>query len=802
MLDRRRIKVNMHIYSIINRTAIVAGVFGIAALATGLNAAPGEGKEPFHPTSQKSSRALQDFMVANPGLMLSRTSDNRISGIHGKSFSSGMTPVDSAQAFIENQSMIFGTHADELELGGPFADQRHLQPLMYNAATGGYKFTNVYYHQAVQGIPVFGSRLSMLARNIPGFPVVQATSNIKSLAGFELEAPRNIHPDLGTALSIGARFLGSAVELADDPRYVIFAGGEHESLAPRLAVQFEITAGSKADDTFQRWLLVTDAETGDVLHEENHVLNCGITGCTSAAHAISAVASADVSGTVTSQSTDGSGADICENDSNYFMPYAYVSGSNGSSGYADVHGDFTLSSSGNVTVSAGFTGQWFAVNNDQGSEATYNASISNGGYSEVHNSLTSEYVLAQSDAYLQSNIVRDFVLNYSPSFPVIGTQSGFPVNVNLGSSCNAYYDYESINFYNEAGGCSNTAFSVIVHHEYGHHLVACAGSGQGMYGEGMGDVMGVLITGDNQLARGFYSNDCTNGIRNADNNKQYPCSGGIHDCGQLISGVVWDLVEIMEDAYPANGFDITAELVVNSMPMHSGSDITPTILLDYLTLDDNDGDLSNGTPHLAEIQSAFDLHNMGDIPQPLDNDDCGTAREITWGSWDVDTVGSLPSGVGVDTSQCDGTYMTECDPDVWYHLTACGTGTMSVSLCNTINFDSDLAVYTGDCGDLSQIACNGDSSGCDNYSSSLEVSVTEGQSCYIRVGGWNGATGSGQLTVDGPGDPCENEEECDGDINGDSMVNVDDLLLLIGSWGDPYSVDDLLLLIGAWGECP
>jgi len=56
-------------------------------------------------------------------------------------------------------------------------------------------------------------------------------------------------------------------------------------------------------------------------------------------------------------------------------------------------------------------------------------------------------------------------------------------------------------------------------------------------------------------------------------------------------------------------------------------------------------------------------------------------------------------------------------------------------------------------------------------------------------------------------------ETCPSDINGDSNVDVDDLLLLIGSWGsctgcDPdinddgaVDVDDLLLLIGAWGPC-
>ena len=36
--------------------------------------------------------------------------------------------------------------------------------------------------------------------------------------------------------------------------------------------------------------------------------------------------------------------------------------------------------------------------------------------------------------------------------------------------------------------------------------VAVAGSGQGQYGEGMGDVMGILITDDPNLAYGFYNN--------------------------------------------------------------------------------------------------------------------------------------------------------------------------------------------------------------------------------------------------------------------------------------------------------
>jgi hypothetical protein len=55
------------------------------------------------------------------------------------------------------------------------------------------------------------------------------------------------------------------------------------------------------------------------------------------------------------------------------------------------------------------------------------------------------------------------------------------------------------------------------------------------------------------------------------------------------------------------------------------------------------------------------------------------------------------------------------------------------------------------------------------------------------------------------------EPICDADLTGDDMVNVADLLVLLGSWGDAGEADldgdgmvgvaDLLLLLGAWGEC-
>ena len=45
------------------------------------------------------------------------------------------------------------------------------------------------------------------------------------------------------------------------------------------------------------------------------------------------------------------------------------------------------------------------------------------------------------------------------------------------------------------------------------------------------------------------------------------------------------------------------------------------------------------------------------------------------------------------------------------------------------------------------------------------------------------------------------KEPCPGDIDGDGLVNVTDLLNVIADWGDPYDVDDLLTVIASWGQC-
>jgi len=678
-----------------------------------------------------STLALNQLRIEHPQLL---TMDHfgKIYKLYGKELATGLNPKATAESFIKEWSLALDVQAHEFVERGPFPDQHVQQQLMYNRETGQHKFTGVYYMQTADGLPVYGTRLMVLVRNIEGFPAVHATTDLRDVKGYK--SPSRLIQSEAIALMSAAMRLGRGTTVTE-PELMVFAGTEEEPHEPTAALVFQATKGGSWDfDSYQKYELVVNAQTGELLHEKNLILH--------------------VDGNVSGMATESSGADVCDIESVTGMPYARVTLS-GNTAYADANGDFTISGSGTITST--LDGTWFNVNNNSGSDASLSQNSSNPNF--IHNQANnSESVRAQVNGYLQANVVRDFTLEYAPAFPTIGGQNGFPVNTGVSGTCNAFYDYSSINFYNSGGGCSNTAFSVIVHHEYGHHLVAVAGSGQDAYGEGMGDVMGVLITGDNQLARGFYSNDCVNGIRNADNNHQYPCSGGIHDCGQLISGCVWDTLASMEASYPGTGHGIVSTLAVNSIMMHSGGGIDPTITLDWLTLDDDDGDISNGTPHSPEILAGFGMHNMDEIPEPLDNDFCNTARYITDGDWSFTTVGALTGGDPYDDAECTGTYLGEMAADVWFSYIACENGPMTVSTCNLISFDSDIVIYEGTCESMNQVACNGDGDGCAGYSSIVNFNVTEGSNYLIRVGGWSSSSmGSGTLSVDGPGNGCETD---------------------------------------------
>ena len=518
--------------------------------------------------------------------------EGRIKRLYGEAFSYGASPEESAESFLQTNARLFGVDAAEL-------NDHHLQPIMYDRNTGQYKFTGLYYSQYKNGIPVFRSQLVLLVRNEEGYPLVLASVDLRNLGGFEPQIePDRLNPGMGITNALG---VSPNLTNFTQPELVIWAGVDDMIVQPALAYSFIGDNGRPADGSNpEKYLFVTDAATGAILYQENLIIF------------------EDVVGDVQGKATQGKAADFCELELPEPMRWARVN-IGGTIAYANSNGKFVIPNSGSsqVTVESRLWGLWFRVYNEAGTEAVlYDTIIPPGPADFMHNDPnTDELRRAEVNGYLQANVVRDFTLIYNPDYPGL-QQSEFPVYVNAtGGICpgNAWYDYSAINFCRAGGGYPNTAWSSVIHHEYGHHLVEMAGSGQGAYGEGMGDVMGLLILDEAGTGWGFFGN-CNEPLRNADNTMQYPCTGGIHYCGQLLSGCVWSTRNELFVTNPLTYIQILSNLAINAMLLHTGSSIDPSITIDYLTLDDDNGNIYDGTPHYYEIAAGFGAHNM-DAPE-------------------------------------------------------------------------------------------------------------------------------------------------------------------------------------------
>ena len=139
---------------------------------------------------------------------------------------------------------------------------------------------------------------------------------------------------------------------------------------------------------------------------------------------------------------------------------------------------------------------------------------------------------------------------------------------------------------------------------------------------------------------------------------------------------------------------------------------------------------------------------------PLPNgDECTNAQSAYDGANSFDTTIATPSMPEPDESQCPGTELNwNASPDIWFLYVPSTTGSHTFTTCDSASYDTSMVLYQGNCNN--QIACNGDDpiadTSCQSYYSTIEYTLTAGSTYYIRIGGWDGGTGAGNLTIDPP----------------------------------------------------
>jgi polyhydroxybutyrate depolymerase len=131
-----------------------------------------------------------------------------------------------------------------------------------------------------------------------------------------------------------------------------------------------------------------------------------------------------------------------------------------------------------------------------------------------------------------------------------------------------------------------------------------------------------------------------------------------------------------------------------------------------------------------------------------DYDECSDAMTVTNGFINFSTTDATSSSDLYDDSLCLNTYLGIMYADIWFAYESTCNGTLTISTCDSSDFDTELVLYAGDCANKVQVACNGDDDNCSDYTSYLEFPVIAGENYLIRLGGWeSGNAGNGILRI-------------------------------------------------------
>ncbi len=270
-----------------------------------------------------------------------------------------------------------------------------------------------------------------------------------------------------------------------------------------------------------------------------------------------------------------------------------------------------------ASVTPGLSGPLVAITNKAGALVTDVLSLAPGSsvtWSHASDAPTD----AQIDAFVFASAAKQFArTRLNPNLAFFDTQES--VNVNENMTCNAYSTGTDIHFFQADTMCENTGrIADVVYHEFGHsvHYNSII-PGEGVFdtslSEGLADTLAVSITGDHGMGRGFFFTDAP--LRDLDPvgiEKKWPqdADGEPHDEGEIIGETGGVLrMALIAKLGDGPGFDQTLKIYYGVM--QRSADI-PSTYAAALVTDDDDGDLSNGTPNLCEIDAAFGLHGLAD----------------------------------------------------------------------------------------------------------------------------------------------------------------------------------------------
>ena len=221
--------------------------------------------------------------------------------------------------------------------------------------------------------------------------------------------------------------------------------------------------------------------------------------------------------------------------------------------------------------------------------------------------------------------------------------SNVPANVNLNQTCNAFWNGTSLNFFKSGSGCSNTGeISDVMQHEWGHGLdqnTKSGSVGDSAKGEAVADGVALLLSHDSCIGPNFLQGGggettyCSTGVRDlaysvtaANISLVCPvsnsCSGALgYEChceSHILSGAYWKLSQSFVLKYGTDeGWARFERLYLRALP-NTTAYLAGTAGNAYsamLVANDDNGNVTDGTPDADLIFNAFNVQGLASGPQ-------------------------------------------------------------------------------------------------------------------------------------------------------------------------------------------
>jgi hypothetical protein len=558
-----------------------------------------------------------------------------------------------ALQFLENHSILLGDWGDQIVLDLEASVRR------------GDRVRQLSFRQQVSGVPVEGARFdfhltqgNMVAFGATRWSEVQTSpvpSISRSAARSRLNAYVGIDPD-SPYLDLEP---GSLLLIPVNPDLsgaTLWTGPAGQGYGHRLVWRFAF----QDPDTDPIWVGEVDAHTGAIFSFYNDTRYERIKGHVSPV-------------------TDNGD---CANDGclvpDYPMPFADYSINGGADLTAGEFGLYECTTLGD-TITTNLDGPYIWINDQCGSVSatvTCDGELDLGVSDGINCNVAAGQSAGNTDAARSSfyNIGRVIqkAQYWMPSNNWVRNRLEIRTNVN--STCNATWGGR-LNMYRAGNGCGNTGqLQGVVVHEWGHGMDQNDGGGYDNPSEGYADVVAVFENRESCVGRGFrpaqqcsgYGDTCLNctGIRDMDWDARQDhtpatpsgfettyCPSGGGPCGSETHCAAYVPGEAMFDLatrdLPAMGLDeatawqLAERLFYESRPGSGGNAFncslpssdscgTTSWYHQLRVQDDDDGDLSNGTPHAAAIFAAFDRHDIAcGSAGDAENQNSGTCPSLT-----------------------------------------------------------------------------------------------------------------------------------------------------------------------------